>query len=89
MPFELHGVIRAKPGQGEALLAILQVAARNAPTMPGCRSYVVRASPGDGDSIEVDEVWDDQASHDASLSIESVRETIRRARPYIASMASR
>jgi quinol monooxygenase YgiN len=89
MPFELHGVIRAKPGQGAALLAILEDAARNAPAMPGCRSYVVRASPGDEDTIEVDEVWDDQASHDASLTLETVRDTIRRARPHIASMASR
>jgi len=89
VPFELQGLIRAKPGQGAALLAILEDAARNVTAMPGCRSYVVRASPGDEDSIEVDEVWDDQASHDASLTLDSVRETIRRARPHIASMSSR
>ena len=89
MPFELHGVIRAKPGEGATLLSILEDAARNAPSMPGCRSYVVRASPGDEDTIEVDEIWDDEASHDASLTLESVRETIRRARPHIASMGSR
>ena len=89
MPFELHGIIRAKPGQRGALLAILEDAARNAPSMPGCRSYIVRASPGDEDTIEVDEVWDDQASHDGSLTLDGVRETISRARPHIASMASR
>ena len=89
MPYELHGVIRAKPGERDALLLILEDAARNAPAMPGCRSYVVRESSDDADAIEVDEVWDDQASHDASLGLESVRATIARARPHIASMASR
>jgi quinol monooxygenase YgiN len=89
MPFELHGLIRAKPGRGGVLLAILEDAARNAPGMPGCRSYVVRATPGDEDSLEVDEVWDDEASHHDSLKLESVRATIARARPLIASMASR
>lgn len=89
MPFELRGVIRAKPGHRDALLAILDDAARHAPAMPGCRSYLVGASTGHADEIEVDEIWDDQASHDASLKLESVRATIARALPLMASNAGR
>ena len=51
--------------------------------MPGCRLYIVSRVPDDADAIAVTEVWDDKASHDASLTLESVRETIGRARPFI------
>jgi quinol monooxygenase YgiN len=81
--FGLHGTIRAKPGQREALLAVLLQAAKGAPRMPGCRLYIVSLVPEDADAIAVTEVWDDKASHDASLKLESVRETIGRARPLI------
>jgi quinol monooxygenase YgiN len=54
--------------------------------MPGCRLYLVSLVPHDADAIAVTEVWDDKASHDASLTLESGRETIGRARPLIAGM---
>jgi quinol monooxygenase YgiN len=81
--FGLHGIIRAKPGQRDALLAILHDASKGAPRMPGCRLYIVSLVPDDPDAIAVTEIWDDKASHDASLTLESVRETIGRARPVI------
>ena len=81
--FGLHGTIRAKPGQRDALLAVLLDASKGAPRMPGCRLYIVSLVPDDPDAIAVTEVWDDKASHDASLTLESVRETIGRARPLI------
>jgi quinol monooxygenase YgiN len=82
--FGLHGTIRAKPGQRSALLAVLLDASKGAPRMPGCRLYILSLVPDDPDAIAVTEVWDDKASHDASLSLESVREAIGRARPLIA-----
>ena len=84
--FGLHGTIRAKPGQRDALLAILLDASNGAPRMPGCRLYIVSLVPDDADALAVTEVWDDKASHGASLTLESVRETIGRARPLIAGM---
>ena len=72
------------PGQHDALLAILLDAANAAPGMPGCRLYLVSLVPEDADAIAVTEVWDDQASHDASLSLPDVRATVSRARPLIA-----
>lgn len=81
--FGLHGTIRAKPGQRDALLEILLQASKGAPRMPGCRLYIVSLVPDDADAVAVTEIWDDKASHDASLTLESVRETIGRARPLI------
>jgi quinol monooxygenase YgiN len=87
MPVELyglHGTIRAKPGQRDALLAVLLDAAKYAPRMPGCRLYVVGTIADEPDAISVTEIWDDKAAHDASLGLESVREIIGRGRPLIA-----
>ena len=86
--YGLHGTIRAKPGQRDALLAILLEASKGASRMPGCRLYIVSLVPDDADAIAVTEVWDDRASHDGSLKLESVRETIGRARPLIAGMGT-
>ena len=81
-----HGIIRATPGQRDALLAILVDVARGAGAMPGCRLYLVGPARDDADAIAVTEVWDDQAAHVASLSLPSVRAAIAGARPLIAGM---
>jgi quinol monooxygenase YgiN len=79
-----YGTIIATPGNRDALLAILVEAASASDTMPGCRSYIVGAVLDDPNAIAVIEVWDEKASHEASLKLETVRETIGRARPLIA-----
>ena len=80
----MHGLIgrmRARPGQRDALVAILLEGTGG---MPGCLSYVVAKDPIDADAIWITEVWDSRASHDASLQIPAVQDAIRRARPLIA-----
>ena len=57
--------------------------------MPGCLSYVVANDPEDQNALWVTEVWDAQASHEASLSLPSVQEAIRRGRPLIAGFGER
>jgi len=47
-------------------------------------SYVVAQDPADADAICITEVWNDQASHKASLSLPSVKDAISRGRPLIA-----
>jgi len=79
-----HGTLRALHGRRDALLAILQEAARDVATMPGCHLYLVGKDLGDPDAVAVTEVWDDKAAHAASLSLESVRATIAKGRPLIA-----
>jgi len=78
--YGLIGKIRAVPGQLDALISILIKGAKD---MPGCQSYIVAQDQLDQDAIWVTEVWDDKASHQASLSLDSVQEAIRLGRPLI------
>jgi quinol monooxygenase YgiN len=82
--YGLQGKMLAKPGQRDALVALLLDATGAA--MPGCRLYVVSEIHGEPDAIAITEVWDDRAAHDASLQLDSVRALISKARPLIASM---
>lgn len=79
--YGLIGKMKATAGQRDALIAILLDGVAG---MPGCRSYVVARDPSDPDGIWVTEVWDDAASHKASLSLPSVQDAIARGRPLIA-----
>jgi quinol monooxygenase YgiN len=80
----MHGLIGkmiAVPGQRDALIAILLEGVSG---MPGCHSYIVATDPADADAIWITEVWDSKASHDASLSLPSVKQAIAKGRPLIA-----
>jgi quinol monooxygenase YgiN len=52
--------------------------------MPRCLSYVVAKDPSDANTIWITEVWDNQDSHKASLSLPSVKQAIARGMPLIA-----
>ena len=81
--YGLIGKMTARPGQRSALADIL---IKGVAGMPGCRSYIVAEDPVDADKLWITEVWIDQAHHQASLSLPSVREAIRVGRPLIAAM---
>ncbi len=81
---KMHGLIgkmTAAEGKRDELIAILLQGTKE---MPGCLSYVVAKDPADAATIWVTEVWEDQASHKASLSLPTVRETIAKGKPPIA-----
>jgi quinol monooxygenase YgiN len=85
----MYGLIAkmtAVPGRRDALVSILVDGVAN---MPGCLSYIVATDPTDPDAIWVTEVWDGQASHQASLALPSVKEAIAKGRPLIAGFGSR
>lgn len=82
--FGMIGKIIAFSGQRDTLIAILL---KNAGEMPGCRSYIVAKDSTDANAIWVTEVWDSKASHDASLSLPSVKQAIAAGKPLIASFA--
>ena len=79
--YGLIGQMTAVSGQRDELIAILLEGVRD---MPGCLSYVVARDPADADAIWITEVWDSQASHQASLSLPSVQQAIARGKPLIA-----
>lgn len=84
--YGLIGKIKAQPGQRDALAAILLDATD---AMPGCLSYVIAIDSKDPDALWITEVWDNQASHKASLALPSVKEAISKGRPLIAGFGER
>jgi quinol monooxygenase YgiN len=71
--YGLIGKMTAVEGKRDELIAILLQGTKE---MPGCLSYIVAKDPADATTIWVTEVWEDQASHKASLSLPAVREAI-------------
>ena len=57
--------------------------------MPGCLSYIVAKDTSDANAIWITEAWDSKASHEASLSLPSVKEAIAKGRPLIAGFSDR
>jgi quinol monooxygenase YgiN len=84
--YGLIAKITATAGQRDALAAILLEGTQS---MPGCLSYVVAVDASDPDALWVSEVWDSQASHQASLKLPSVQAAIAKGRPLIAGFSNR
>jgi quinol monooxygenase YgiN len=84
--YGLIGKIKTTPGGRDALAQILLEGVSG---MPGCLSYIVAQDPSDPDVVWVTEVWDNQESHQASLSLPSVQEAITKGRPLIAGFGER
>jgi quinol monooxygenase YgiN len=84
--YGIIGRMKAITGQREALLGILLGSTQQ---MPGCKSYVIALDPTDADALWITEVWDNQESHRASLSLPQVRGAIEKAKPLIASFGER
>jgi len=84
--FGLIGKMTATPGSRDALTALLL---EGTAAMPGCLSYVVAHDTTEADAIWITEVWDNEASHKASLSLPVVQAVIAKARPLIAGFSNR
>jgi quinol monooxygenase YgiN len=83
--YVLIGKMTAVSGQRDALIAILL---ENVDKMPGCLSYVIAKDPSDPNAVWITEVWDRKESHQASLSLPSVRQAIARGKPLIAGFSN-
>ena len=81
--YGLIGKMTSKPGERDALLALMLQGAEN---MPGCLSYIIAKDTGDENAVWITEVWEDEAQHQASLQLPSVRDAIAKAMPLIAGM---
>ena len=84
--YGLIGKMTAAPGKRDALIAILL---EGTAAMPGCLSYIIAKDGTDADALWITEVWDTKESHDASLSLPSVKDAITRGRPLIAGFGER
>lgn len=84
--YGLIGRVRTVPGRRDELIAILLEGTSG---MPGCRSYIIAQDPMDAEAIWITEVWDSEASHQASLSLPGVQQAMARGRPLIAGFGER
>jgi quinol monooxygenase YgiN len=84
--YGLIGKMTAVSGQREALITILLEGVAD---MPGCLSYIIARDTADANAVWVTEVWDREASHQASLNLPTVQEAITRGRPLIAGFGER
>lgn len=82
--YGLHGNLKATPGKGAELAAILLQASQLVATAKGCQLYYISRTTDAPDTIWITEVWDSQADHDASLQVPGVRELIGQAMPILA-----
>lgn len=85
--YGLIGQMIAMEGKRHELARILLEATTG--SMPGCLSYVVAADPADTNALWITEVWESEASHQASLSLPAVQDAIARGRPLIAGFGAR
>jgi quinol monooxygenase YgiN len=84
--YGLIGQMMAQPGKRDELIGYLVAGTGD---MHGNLAYLIAKDAGDPNSIWITEVWKDQASHLASLSLPGVREVIAKARPILAGFGTR
>lgn len=82
MTFANVGLLGTKPGQRDALVAIL---VRPKPGMKkaGCLLYEVGINDDMPDTVFVSELWESAEAHQASLQLESTRAAIAEAMPLL------
>lgn len=84
----MHGIINriiAVNGKRDELITLML---QGVEEMPGCQSYIVSADATDADMIWVTEVWDSEASQEASLAIPAIKAAVDEAMPLIAGFES-
>src|SRR5262245_17388290 len=74
--------IRVSAGRRDQFIELLQ---QSAVGMPGCLSYVAAEDASDEATVWVTEVWRDEASHEASLSLPQVQAVIPRGKSMVSS----
>lgn len=79
--YGLIAKLTAIQGKRDELIAILKQGTKH---MPGCFSYILAKDSVDENIIWVTEIWDSEASHDASLTLPAVKDAITQGKPLIA-----
>ena len=80
--------LTAHEGKRDALLEKMMKAADLMNSVPGCLLYVVGTSEAEPNAVFVTELWKDEDSHGASLSMSGVRNLIVETMPLLAEKPS-
>lgn len=84
--YGIIGKMIAHDGKRDELIAILLDGTKD---MPGCMSYVISKDLSEENALWITEVWENQESHAASLSLEAVKQAISKGKPLIAGFGER
>lgn len=84
--YSLFGKFAVEASNQKKLATILLEAAESMKAVDGCTIYIVSVSPEEPDAVYVYEVWDDEAAHQNSLTLEVTQTLIAKARPLITGM---
>lgn len=79
--YGLIAKLTAVPGKRDELIAVLKDGTKG---MPGCLSYILAKDYSEESILWVTEIWDSEASHDASLTLPAVKNAMAQGRPLIA-----
>jgi quinol monooxygenase YgiN len=82
--FGLQGKLKTQSGKRQQLVDHLLQAAEILQTHDGCYLYVISEDPMDEDTVMVTEVWRSSEDHQASLTLDAVKNLIAAARPILA-----
>ena len=85
----MYGLIGKMLSVEGAREELLQTMLTGMVEMPGCLSYVVARDPTDSNALWITEVWESREQHQASLQLQTVQETIAKARPLITGFGER
>jgi quinol monooxygenase YgiN len=82
----IYGKLTATPGHLDELLTYMREVVKEMEQVKDCNCYILGKSELEPDSIFIYEIWENQAAHDASLSLDVFKDLIAKARPIIAGM---
>lgn len=82
MTYERIGTLKSHPGKRDEVIAIL-LSGTDGLASANCYIYDVSIDLGDPDLLWVREVWEDQASHRASLQLPETKAAIAKAMPLL------
>ena len=84
--FSLFGKFTVQDGERDTMVEILLEAAESMASLEACEVYLVNISEEEPNSVYVYEVWNNEESHQASLTLEATQKLIQRAKPIITGM---
>jgi quinol monooxygenase YgiN len=84
--YVLINKLTANPGKRQEVVDILLSAGSAFDDDASCLLYLVSTDTKDPDVIWVQDVWTDQAHHEAAMGTESMAEQVKRAVPLLAGM---
>lgn len=84
--FSLLNKFIVQEGKTEEMVDILLEAAKSMEAIKECEIYLVNISNNEPNLVYVYEVWQDENSHQTSLTLEATQSLISKAKPIISGM---